>query len=181
MSTRKIKAFRPFLETVEPRTVATAGVAQIVHAAAAHVAAHPSKPVSTESHHASQPIKHQVAATSKHHAQPSNTKSTNPPSTSHTTTTTITRTKTTTKTTTTTINTSPTSPLPTNTTTNQAWVELVNMTGHDLEYQIKLAPYDNGQFIPFDIGANETQLRYSSLISNGQRVVPDFAIQFGNG
>jgi hypothetical protein len=175
MRTQKTTTFRPFLETVEPRIVATAGLASVAHAPA-HVATHLPKPVSIESHHASQPVKHEVAASSKHHAQPAHAVHANP--SSSTSTTTITRTR---IITTTTISTSPTAPLPTNTTTNQAWVELVNMTGHDLEYQIKLAPYANGEFLPFDIAANSSQYRMSSLISNGQRVEPDFAIQFGNG
>jgi hypothetical protein len=71
--------------------------------------------------------------------------------------------------------------LPKNTTTDQAWVELVNMTGEPLNYQIKLGPYADGQFLSFDIGAGATQYQFSSLISNGQKVNADFAIQFGNG
>lgn len=66
----------------------------------------------------------------------------------------------------------------------EAWVELINMTGQDLEYQISLAPYRGGQFLPFDIagnGPNSIQYRMSSLIGDGQRVQPSFAIQFDNG
>ena len=72
-------------------------------------------------------------------------------------------------------------PLPKNTSTDQAWVKIENMTGEDLSYQIKLGPYADGEFIPFDIGAGATQYQMSSLIANGQRVNADFAIQFGNG
>ena len=79
---------------------------------------------------------------------------------------------------------SPLSTNPNNGTTNQAWVELVNTTGQDLEYQIKIGPYAGGKFLPFDIagqGSNSVQYRMSSLIDHGQRVKADFAIQFGNG
>jgi hypothetical protein len=71
--------------------------------------------------------------------------------------------------------------LPRDTTTDQAWVELENMTGEDLSYQIKLGPYADGKFLPFDIGAGATEFQFSSLISGGKRVDADFAIQFGNG
>ena len=67
---------------------------------------------------------------------------------------------------------------------NQAWIKLVNMTGQDLQYQISLSPYANGQFLPFDIaanGPNSAQERFSSLIVNGKREEPSFAIKFGNG
>jgi hypothetical protein len=176
MRTQKTTTFRPFLETVEPRILATAGVTPVVHQAA-HVSAHPSHPVvSIESHHATQPVKHQVAAAPKHHAQPTHTGHANP--SSSTTTTTITKTK---IVKTTTISSSPTPPLPINTTTNEAWVDLANMTGHDLEFQIKLGPYADGEFLPMDIAAGSTQYLWSSLISNGQRVEPDFAIEFDNG
>lgn len=164
MRTESKRAFRPRLERVEARVVATVGV---VSAAAHHAAAHPAAHV--EAHHPSPPPKHHPAATA-HHAQSqggatqsgathSSTSATAPQPTAP----------------------PPTSSLPTNTTTNQAWVEIVNTTGETLEYYIKLAPYDNGQFIPFDIAPGQTQYQMSSLISNGQRVKADFAIQFGNG
>jgi hypothetical protein len=79
---------------------------------------------------------------------------------------------------------SPTVSTPPTGASNQAWVKLVNMTGQDLQYQISLSPYANGQFLPFDIaanGPNSVQERFSSLIVNGQREEPSFAIKFGNG
>ena len=140
-------AFRPSLESFEPRIVATTGVTAAAVHHPAHVAVqHETKPATT----------HHPAHATKRPAPP-------------TTTTSPSRTKT---------------PAPTqaaNTTTNQAWVELVNMTGQDLEYQIKLGPYANGQFLPFDIAPGAAQYRFSSLISDGRRVNADFAIQFGNG
>ena len=161
MRTELKTAFRPSLERVEPRVVATGGMvsaAAIHHVAPHHPTAH------VDSHHAAHPPKHQpshktppVAPPSAAPTQPNSVPPPvaiappNPPST------------------------------PPNGTTNQAWVELVNMTGRDLEYQIKLGPYANGEFQTFDIAAGATQDRYSSLISNGQRVKANFAIQFGNG
>jgi hypothetical protein len=152
--------FQPSLERVETRIVATAG---LVSAAAHHVAPHPAAHV--EAHFVTPP--HQAAAAHPtahpkvNQAAPAPTKPTTtaqtPPSTS------------------------PSFSTPTNTTTNQAWVEIQNTTGETLEYYIKLGPYENGQFIPFDIAPGQTQYQYSSLISNGQRVKADFAIQFGNG
>ena len=149
MRTEWKTAFRPSIERVEPRVVATAGV---VSAMAVH---HPKPP-----HHASHPPKPQA-----HPAEAQTTvvvihsgtapAAASPPPVS-----------------TTSAN---------NSTTNQAWVKIENMTGRDLEYEIKLGPYANGQFLPFDIGAGATQYRMSSLISGGQRAKADFAIQFGNG
>ena len=175
-------AFRPSLERFEARVVATGGVAS---AAAHHVAAHPA--VHVASHHPSRqhhPAPHPAAPhrAAPHRAAPHSVATgpaaTDPaprPSANQSGATGTTS--------------SPSTPqppapppsLPTNTSTNQAWVEIVNTTGQSLEYYIKLAPYANGQFLPFDIGPGETQYRFSSLISNGQRVKADFAIQFGNG
>ena len=168
MRTESKRTFRPSLERFEARIVAAAGVAS---AAAHHVAPHPAP------HHAAQVESHHESPKQQHPAPHPAAKTT---TTDQTITTTITRT---TKTTTKTHQSSsaPKPSLPTNTTTNQAWVEIVNTTGEDLSYQIKLGPYANGQFLTFDIAAGTTQYRYSSLISNGQRVNADFAIQFGNG
>jgi hypothetical protein len=162
-------AFRPSLERFEGRIVATAGV---VAAAAHHAAPHP--PAHVEPHHASPPPKHPAPkhAEPKHTAahpaptQPASTGTTSPAVSS---------------TPQPTVPPPPSSPSATNTASNQAWVEIQNTTGETLEYYIKLAPYDNGQFIPFDIAPGQTQYQYSSLIVDGQRVKADFAIQFGNG
>jgi hypothetical protein len=158
MRTQSKTAFRPGLERVEPRVVATGGV---VSAAAIHHVAPHHPAVHVASHHAAHPPKHQPSHPAKPPVVSPPTTTPHPAPVSP-----------------------PVAPPPStvaNGTTNQAWVELVNMTGQNLEYQIKLGPYANGQFQTFDIGAGATQDRYTSLISNGQRVQADFAIQFGNG
>ena len=189
MSTGSKTAFQPSLERFEGRVVATAGLASAAHHVAAHVEPHHAAPRHPAPRHDAP--RHDAHAHPKaNHPAPGN-----PPATTTTTTTTTTTNTTNTTSTTNTgapmpvsnptsvfqppVSNSPS--LPTNTTTNQAWVEIVNTTGEPLEYYIKLGPYDNGQFIPFDIGPGQTQYRYSSLISNGERVKADFAIQFGNG
>ena len=146
--------FRPTLERCEARVVATGGVASALpHPATSHPTVH------IEAHHA-KVAHHAKASTPAVHATPQAT-------------------------TTTTAATPPRSTAVTSnyrdTTTDQAWVEIVNTTGETLEYQIKLAPYANGQFLTFDIAPGEKQYQWSSLISNYQRVKADFAIQFGNG
>ena len=158
-------AFRPSLESFEPRIVATAGLSAAAAHHPAHVAAQHATTVSAAVQHpAHVAVQHETKPATTHHPAHA-TKRPAPP----TTTTSPSRTK------------SPAPTQPANTTTNQAWVELVNMTGQDLEYQIKLAPYANGQFLPFDIAPGAAQYRFSSLTSNGRRVNADFAIQFGNG
>ena len=163
MRTELKTAFRPALESFEARIVATAGVTSAVvhhHAAAHHPAA-----VQVAPHHAPQvsAASHHKAHAPRHPASPPGGVVVAPPPSQGT---------------------PPVHSSPGNTTTNQAWVQLVNMTGRDLEYQIKLAPYADGQFLTFDIagsGSGSVQYRFSSLIAHGQRVQADFAIQFGNG
>ena len=149
------RAFRPTLESFEPRVVASAGLtAAAAHHPALAEAHHPAK-VAATAHHPARAPKHPAhhpnapaAASPSGHPTPKST---------------------------------PAPARPISTTTNQAWVELVNTTGQDIQYQIKLGPYANGRFLPFDIAPGATQYQYSSLISNGRTVNPDFAIRFGNG
>ena len=167
------RALKPLVETVEDRIAASSGLVVNGHVtqAAHHKAPPPPKhhPAPKPAHHAKAPAAPRVTVT-------------------HVTVSPVTITNVTI--------TAPTSKIPTNPShkptvatpptgaSNQAWVELVNMTGQDLQYQISLSPFANGQFLPFDIaanGPNSVQERFSSLLVNGKREEPSFAIKFGNG
>jgi hypothetical protein len=161
------RAFRPLIETVEDRIAASSGLGKPIH-------------VGATAHHKAPPPKHHAPPRPAHHSKAS----AGPPVTiTNVTVAPITITNVTV--------TAPTAPshrptvsqLPTGA-SNEAWVKLVNMTGQDLQYQISLSPFANGRFLPFDIAANgpdSVQERFSSLIVNGHREEPSFAIRFGNG
>ena len=166
------RALRPLVEAIEDRIAASSGLGHPAHAAA--------------------PAHHKAPPPPKHHAPPkpaphSKAPAKSPVTVTRVTVAPVTITNVTINVPPTTIATSPshpTAPTPPTGASNQAWVKLVNMTGQDLQYQISLSPYANGQFLPFDIAANgpdSVQERFSSLIVNGQREEPSFAIKFGNG
>lgn len=166
------RAFRPIVETVEDRIAASSGLSHPVHAA---VAAH---------HKAPRPPRHHAAPRLAHHA----TAVARPVNVTRVTFAPVTITNVTitapTPTTPTRPPLAPTVSTPPTWASNEAWVKLVNMTGQDLQYRISLAPYAHGQFLPLDIAANgpgSVQELFSSLIVNGHREEPSFAIQFGNG
>jgi hypothetical protein len=182
MRTEMKTAFRPSLESVEARIVATAGLVSAAHGSAVHVAAHHAGRVAAESHHHSTESHH--AAPAPKHAAKGHSTQTNSLTINFSSSNGTSRNETTISSSTSTSGPSSKTSLatsPINGTTNQAWIELVNMTGQDLEYQLKLGPFADGQFLPFDIVANSSQFRMSSLIDHGQRVPADFAIRFGNG
>jgi hypothetical protein len=161
------RAFRPLIETVEDRIAASSGLGKAVHVAAT-------------AHHKAPPPKHHAPPRPAHHSRAS----ASPPVTI----TNVTVAPITITNVTVTAPAAPSAPptvsqLPTGAST-EAWVKLVNMTGQDLQYQISLSPFAGGQFLPFDIAANgpdSVQERFSSLIVNGRREEPSFAIRFGNG
>jgi hypothetical protein len=181
MRTKVKPAFRPSLESFEARIVAAGGVtAAAAHHAPHAEAQHPTKveaPVHVAAQHSTEaeaPVHvaarhskkvapaHQSAHAAKSHANPTADTSASR-SQKHS------RIPT------------PAPTLPGSTASNEAWVEFVNMTGRDLQFQLSLAPYANGQFLTFEIGPGETQSYFSSLISHGRRVQANFAIEFGNG
>jgi hypothetical protein len=161
------RALRPLVETFEDRIAASSGLGKPVHAtASAHHKAPPPKP-----HAAPRPAHHSKAA-----AGP-------PVTVTQVTVAPVTITNVTVNVGTTPSHTSTVVHPPTGA-SNEAWVKLVNMTGQDLQYRISLSPFAGGQFLPFDIaanGPNSVQERFSSLIVNGRREEPSFAIRFGNG